>query len=358
MRRNWHWRWVVLVLLVIWASTGCAKRNGKPPGQEVERNQPLSATGRGGAADPAPDAAAAAVAGLNEQKAAGVADDQRWRALAFVPGQDGGFYFGTSQGFYQDTSPVKAATTPVAPGAQGGGGSSADTRTRVEPLLPGAVLGVVAHPAQPDRILVVDARGVLHQSDDRGLTWHDTGRGLPAGQAVRALAQSAGHPSSLYALLGENQVYRSGDGGQTWRPAGQTPAPVATVAVATADAEEVFAGADAGVWASRDGGWSWEKLQSAPASVRNLTAAHGRLYAATSHGIHESQDSGYTWGDHSTGLPDLNVRTLAARIDAADHLAVVLGNGEVYVRGAVADSATARSQPWLRVQQVTASNGD
>jgi hypothetical protein len=61
---------------------------------------------------------------------------------------------------------------------------------------------------------VVDARPPLLVSHDAGLTWRDSGRGLPAGFAV---AVSADDPDVIL-FAGRNRLYVSRDGGRFWHP--------------------------------------------------------------------------------------------------------------------------------------------
>jgi hypothetical protein len=60
---------------------------------------------------------------------------------------------------------------------------------------------------------VVDARPPLLVSHDAGLTWKDSGRGLPPGHAV---AVSADDPDRLL-YAARNRLYLSTDGGRFWR---------------------------------------------------------------------------------------------------------------------------------------------
>ena len=60
---------------------------------------------------------------------------------------------------------------------------------------------------------VVDTKPPLVVSHDGGITWRESGRGLPAG---RAIAISPDDPDAiLYAT--RNRLYLSSDGGRFWR---------------------------------------------------------------------------------------------------------------------------------------------
>jgi hypothetical protein len=62
-------------------------------------------------------------------------------------------------------------------------------------------------------VAVVDTKPPLVVSHDGGITWRESGRGLPAG---RAIAISLDDPDAiLYAT--RNRLYVSSDGGRFWR---------------------------------------------------------------------------------------------------------------------------------------------
>jgi hypothetical protein len=83
---------------------------------------------------------------------------------------------------------------------------------RAEPLdvpLPGVV---AADGHGSTLIAVVDRRPPLVASYDAGLTWTETGGGLPAGRAV-AVAET---DPDLVLFAARNRLYLSSDGGRFW----------------------------------------------------------------------------------------------------------------------------------------------
>ena len=82
--------------------------------------------------------------------------------------------------------------------------------------------------------------------------------GLP-GQCVRALRQVGG---SVLAG-GDAGVYRTDDGGRSWQPTGVSGKTVWEIAVAPADARQVYVGVQpAALYRSRDGGETWAEVES------------------------------------------------------------------------------------------------
>jgi hypothetical protein len=121
-------------------------------------------------------------------------------------------------------------------------------------------------------------------------------------------------------------LYRSEDGGVTWRSAYEAlglSALLPTMAVAVSpdfvEDRSVFAGVLGGILRSRDGGSSWSiaELPSPPPLVSALVVspdfAHdSTLLAATMEdGVFRSADRGSRWASWNFGLLDLRVLTLA-----------------------------------------------
>jgi len=71
---------------------------------------------------------------------------------------------------------------------------------------------VAAAAAGSTVVAVVDASPPLLVSHDAGMTWRDSGRGLPAGRAV---AISAGDPDAVV-FAARNRLYLSRNGGVFW----------------------------------------------------------------------------------------------------------------------------------------------
>src|SRR5262245_55744017 len=84
---------------------------------------------------------------------------------------------------------------------------------------------------------------------------------LLADQDVRCLAADPLHPDVVYAGTQGQGVFRSDDGGTTWRPAGLGGHIVKALAVSQAEPGVVYAGTKPPLlFVSRDGGLSWNEL--------------------------------------------------------------------------------------------------
>lgn len=137
-------------------------------------------------------------------------------------------------------------------------------------------------------------------------------------------------------------LYRSDDGGATWRSCYDSlvlDAPLATTTVALSPAfasdGAVFAGAPGGVLRSRDGGASWQitLLPDPPPLVTALAVSprfveDGIVLAATlEDGVFQSSDRGNAWAAWNFGLLDLNVLCLAISPDFARDETLFAGTG-------------------------------
>ena len=105
-------------------------------------------------------------------------------------------------------------------------------------------------------------------------------------------------PEVLYA--GDLGVFKSVDGGVTWRNAGLDRRPVTALAVDPNDASIVYASTDAGLFKSTDAGSSWQRLRGALDGVLVEALAidpkyQGTVYAGTDRGVFWSTDGGDSW---------------------------------------------------------------
>ena len=85
---------------------------------------------------------------------------------------------------------------------------------------------VLVHPDDPDRLLIAISAAGVYRSDDGGTSWRASNRGivveflpdgedLEFGQCVHKVARDAGDPERLY-LQHHGGIYRSDDGGEAW----------------------------------------------------------------------------------------------------------------------------------------------
>jgi photosystem II stability/assembly factor-like uncharacterized protein len=255
--------------------------------------------------------------------------------------------------------------------------ASADAVLAVDPESPDrpAVLGLERR--KPVSLAVDHAGRVwcgtfghgLFVTGDGGETWEPAGL---EGRQVTAIAVGA---AVLYAGTEPSAVFRSDDGGATWHelegllrlPSAPTwsfpPRPdthhVRCIVVGPLDPERIHVAIEAGALVrSRDGGRSWEdRVPGSPIdshAIATHAAAPERLWAAAGDGWFESQDGGDTWRSPDGGLADGYCWGVA--VDSANPEVVVL-SAALGPRSAhqvsAAESRVYRREdagPWRRVE--------
>ncbi|MDS1270869.1 hypothetical protein RIF23_11205 [Lipingzhangella sp. LS1_29] len=184
-------------------------------------------------------------------------------------------------------------------------------------------MGFSAHPTEEGRLYssghpapgsgLVDPLGFM-VSEDSGRTWEV--RSLEGEVDFHAMAVGA-DGAVIYGW--DRQLYRSDDEGRTWH---EEPAPelaqlegAATLAAHPEDADTVWAGTQAGLLRSEDGGAAWEPLfTGAPvtAVVYDSTQPDRLLAYSVADGLLESTDGGSEWDELGWDVGE----------DAVGHLAI------------------------------------
>ena len=167
------------------------------------------------------------------------------------------------------------------------------------------------------------------------------------------------------------RVFRSGDGGRTWREADVRMRPDCPRIIATRvtalcghpdDAQTVWAGVEIdGVYRSRDGGQSWQSvgtgLSSQDIHALAVVPSSGRLLASTNNDVNVSLDDGATWRPLQLrqSLPLPYFRGLAQRSGQPDVLLLGNGDGPPGTTGLVARSLDGGAV-WLPAQMPGRAN--
>lgn len=207
----------------------------------------------------------------------------------------------------------------------------------------GRITDVESLASDPSLIYVATASGGLWKSENRGHTWTNLFDDMPV-STFGDVALAPSNPEIVYAGTGEqnnrqstswgNGVYRSDDGGRTWRHLGlEESRHVGKIEVHPTNPDVAYVAALGNLWApseergifrTTDGGDTWEKVlhvdeyTGAVDLVMN-TSNPDILYAATyqrlrrtwgfngggpGSGIHRTIDGGDTWEELTNGIPD------------------------------------------------------
>ncbi|MFN0088483.1 MAG: WD40/YVTN/BNR-like repeat-containing protein [Blastocatellia bacterium] len=214
----------------------------------------------------------------------------------------------------------------------------------IGPFRAGRTVGATGVPGQPNVFYIGVNNGGVWKTTDYGRTWAPIFDDQPTG-SIGDLAVAASNPDVIYVGSGEglplrpdlsvgDGIYKSIDGGRTWRNMGlRDGQQIGSVIVDPKDANRVFVAVcghpfgpneERGVFRSLDGGETWRKvlykdentgaIQVAfdPSDSRVVYAdlyevRHGPWengsWQGRGSGLYKSTDGGETWRPLTTGLP-------------------------------------------------------
>jgi photosystem II stability/assembly factor-like uncharacterized protein len=183
----------------------------------------------------------------------------------------------------------------------------------------GDVRALTSDPAHPEVLYMGTTDGAIFASRDSGAGWEPIGvAGADQNAVVTAIIVDPRDSARLYAATWTREaagegggVFRSRDGGATWRDAGLAGHAVRALAQAASDPAVLVAGALDGVFLSRDSGESWQRVTPVgDTELRNFDslAIDPRnplvIYAGTFHLPWKTTDGGGHWTPIHAGMID------------------------------------------------------
>jgi len=214
----------------------------------------------------------------------------------------------------------------------------------IGPFRGGRVNGVSGVPGQPNVFYMGSVGGGVWKTTNAGRTWLPIFDSQPIA-SIGAVAVAPSRPDVVYVGTGEadmrsqisygNGMYKSTDAGKTWTHIGLEPTrQIGKVIVDPRDPDVVFVAAlghvyganpDRGVYRSRDGGATWQKVlfksndvgaidlafdpgdsQTIYASLWNTRRPPWSIYPPSygpGSGLYKSTDGGVNWQQLTSGLP-------------------------------------------------------
>jgi photosystem II stability/assembly factor-like uncharacterized protein len=208
----------------------------------------------------------------------------------------------------------------------------------------GRVTAVTGVPTQPNTYYMGSTGGGIWKTTDAGHSWVNISDGqIPLG-SIGAVEVAASDPNVIYVGTGSSKIrsnvsigrgiYKSTDAGRTWKFSGlRDTGQISTVRVHPANPDLVYVAAlgnpfadnkERGIYRSQDGGKTWKQvlfisdsvgaadLEIQPGSPNVLYACmwHGQrkpwtiISGAREGGIYKSTDGGDTWTKLAGGLPN------------------------------------------------------
>ncbi|MBE0650497.1 MAG: exo-alpha-sialidase [Bacteroidales bacterium] len=219
------------------------------------------------------------------------------------------------------------------------------TYRNIGPFRGGRSVAVAGSAEQPQTFYFGGAAGGVWKTVDGGITWKNVSDKFFKSSAVGALAVAPSNPNIIYAGMGESfirgnmatgdGIYKSDDAGKTWQHMGLTETHVISNIVVNphnpnivyvAAMGHVFAdNPERGIYRSEDGGKTWKKILYVddktgssfiamdPNNSQILFAGMWQAYrkpwifssGGAGSGLYKSTDGGNTWKNisHNLGLP-------------------------------------------------------
>ena len=279
----------------------------------------------------------------------------------------------------------------------------------VGPIRGGRVDAVAGDPTRPFVFYHGSVNGGVWKTTNGGLTWANITDGRTDISSVGAIAVAPSDPNVIYVGTGESQlredltfgtgVYRSTDGGDTWRHLGLTDThQITDVVVDPRDPDRVFVSAighafgpnaERGVFRTTDGGRSWRKVlfldDSTGANDLSMDPSNPRIVYASfwkfqrtpwsmqagggRSGIWKTTDGGDTWAEltFNDGIPrrplgkigidvsPANPRRVYASIEAPDSTGGIFRSDDA---GATWQRMNTDPRFWVRAWYYSAVTAD
>jgi photosystem II stability/assembly factor-like uncharacterized protein len=213
----------------------------------------------------------------------------------------------------------------------------------IGPFRAGRTVGATGVPGQPNVFYIGVNNGGVWKTTDYGLTWRPIFDDQPTG-SIGDLAVAPSDPNIIYVGSGEglqrpdlstgDGIYKSTDGGKTWRNVGLRDAQqIGSIIIDPKDPNRVFVAAlghpygpneERGVYRSTDGGATWRRMLSKDENTGAIQVAfdptnsqivYADLWAGRQgpwengawqgpeSGLFKSTDGGDTWKKLTNGLP-------------------------------------------------------
>src|SRR4051794_5882440 len=224
----------------------------------------------------------------------------------------------------------------------------------IGPYRGGRVTAVAGIAGQPLVYYMGATGGGVWKTDDAGVTWRNVSDAFFKSGSVGAVAVAPSNADVVYAGMGEaclrgnlssgDGVYKSTDAGKTWSNVGlPDSSQIGRIRIHPTNADVVYvaavghpygANAERGVFRTKDGGKSWQKIlfvddKTGAADIEFDPSNPDVVYATTwqvlrepwgitstgpGSGLYKSTNGGDSWNKLSTGLPTSNLGKIGVAV--------------------------------------------
>ncbi|MGH9929070.1 MAG: WD40/YVTN/BNR-like repeat-containing protein, partial [Pyrinomonadaceae bacterium] len=221
----------------------------------------------------------------------------------------------------------------------------------------GRVVGFAVDPNNAARYFVAAASGGVWKTINNGTTWTPV-FDKEGSYSIGAIALDPKNPLTVWVGTGENNsqrsvsygngVYRSDDGGKTWKNVGlKTSEHIGRIAIDPKDSNTVYVaaqgplwgpGGDRGLFKTTDGGKTWKEILTISDNTgvtdvvidpQNPETLYAAAYQRRRHmwtlinggpesAIYKSTDAGATWNKLKAGLPTVELGRIGLAISPVD----------------------------------------
>src|SRR5947208_1475265 len=221
----------------------------------------------------------------------------------------------------------------------------------------GRVIGFEVEPNNPSHFFVASASGGVWKTVNDGTTWTPV-FDREGSYSIGAIALDPKNPLTVWVGTGENNsqrsvsygsgLYRSDDGGKTWKNVGlKTSEHIGRIAIDPKDSNVVYVaaqgplwgpGGDRGLFKTTDGGKTWKHILNLSENtgvtdvvidLQNPETIYAASYQRRRHmftlidggpesAIYKSTDAGTTWNKLRAGLPTSEMGRIGVAISPVD----------------------------------------
>lgn len=221
----------------------------------------------------------------------------------------------------------------------------------------GRVIGFAVEPNNPSRYFVASASGGVWKTVNNGITWTPV-FDREGSYSIGCIAMDPKNPLTVWVGTGENNsqrsvsygngVYRSDDGGKTWKNVGlKTSEHIGRIAIDPKDSNIVYVAAQGPLWGpggerglfkTTDGGKTWKNIlkisehtgvTDVVVDPNNPETVYAASYQRRRHmwtlidggpesAIYKSTDAGATWNKVRAGLPTVDMGRIGLALSPVD----------------------------------------